>query len=107
MVYFWYPTVKSVDAKGQYIPGAAQMDAAPAIHEFMSQEFGNLWAPIVSGEISSHAIDRAPIASSRTPFPVVTFSQGPEGSPIHPFDGARPGCYPKQACLEFSLSSPP
>jgi hypothetical protein len=52
------------------------MDAMPAIHEFMSQEFGNFWAPIVSGEISSHAIDRAPIASSRTPFPVVTFSHG-------------------------------
>ena len=51
------------------------MDAAPAIHEFMSQEFGDLWAPIVSGEISSHAVDRAPIASS-TPFPVVTFSHG-------------------------------
>jgi hypothetical protein len=42
----------------------------------MSREFGPLWAPIVSGEISSHAIDHAPIASSRTPFPVVTFSHG-------------------------------
>ena len=76
VVYFWYPTAKSNRAKGQYLPGAAQMDAVPAIHEFMSQEFGNLWAPIVSGEISSHAIDRAPIASSRTPLPVVTFSHG-------------------------------
>jgi hypothetical protein len=76
MVYFWYPTAQSVDAKGQYLPGAAQMDAAPAIHRFMSQEFGNLWIQIVSGEISSHAIDRAPIASSRSPFPVVTFSHG-------------------------------
>jgi hypothetical protein len=76
MVYFWYPTAKSAGAKGQYLPGAAHMDAVPAIHKRMSQEFGNLWAPIVSGEISSHAIDRAPIASSRTPFPVVTFSHG-------------------------------
>ena len=76
MVYFWYPTAKSADAKGQYLPGAAQMDAVPAIHEFMSQEFGSLWAPIVSGQISSHAIDHAPIASSHTPFPVVTFSHG-------------------------------
>ena len=42
MVYFWYPTAKSVGAKGQYLPGAAQMDAAPAIHELMSQEFGNV-----------------------------------------------------------------
>lgn len=76
MVYFWYPAAKSVAARGQYLPGAKQMDAVPAIHELMSQEFGSLWAPIVSGEISSHAIDSAPIANSRTPFPVVTFSHG-------------------------------
>jgi hypothetical protein len=76
MVYFWYPTAKSAGAKGQYLPGAAQMDAAPAIHESMSREFGKLWASIVSGEISSHAIDHAPVASSRTPFPVITFSHG-------------------------------
>jgi predicted esterase len=76
MVYFWYPDGKSADSKGQYLPGAAQMDAAPAIHELMSREFGDVWARIVSGEISSHAIDRAPVASSRTPFPVVTFSHG-------------------------------
>jgi hypothetical protein len=76
MVYFWYPTAKSAGAKGQYLPGAAQMDALPEIHTFMSHEFGNLWAPIVSGEISSHAIDHAPIASTGTPFPVVTFSHG-------------------------------
>ena len=80
MVYFWYPTAKSVGAKGQYLPGAAQMDGAPAIHELMSQEFGKRWAPIVSGEISSHAVDGAPIASSRTPFPVVTFSHGAGGT---------------------------
>lgn len=76
MVYFWYPTPKSVGARGQYLPGAAQMDAVPAIHEFMSQEFGKVWPSIVSGEISSHAIDGAPVARSRTPFPVVTFSHG-------------------------------
>ena len=80
MVYFWYPTAKSVGAKGQYLPGAAQMDAVPAIHELMSQEFGKRWAPIVSGEISSHAVNGAPIASSRTPFPVVTFSHGAGGT---------------------------
>ncbi len=80
MVYFWYPTAKSVGAKGQYFPGAAQMDAAPAIHELMSQEFGKRWAPIVSGEISSHAVNGAPIASSRSPFPVVTFSHGAGGT---------------------------
>lgn len=76
MVYFWYPTEKSTGARGQYLPGAAQMDALPEIRKLMSGEFGNTWAPIVSGEISSHAIDHAPIASSRTPFPVVIFSHG-------------------------------
>ncbi len=80
MVYFWYPTAKSVGAKGQYLPGAAQMDAVPAVHEFMSQQFGNAWAAIVSGKISSHVIERAPIASSPTAFPLVTFSHGLGGS---------------------------
>src|SRR5436189_2348396 len=60
MVYVWYPTVKSVGAKGQYLPGAKQMDAVPAVRKLMSQEFGKSWALIVSGEISSHAIDGAP-----------------------------------------------
>ena len=34
MVYFWY-----AGAKGQYFPGAAQMDALPEIHELMTREF--------------------------------------------------------------------
>ena len=76
MVYFWYPAEKSAGAKGQYFPGAAQMDALPEIHKLMSREFGHIWAPIVSGEILSHAIDRAPDANSRTPFPVVILSHG-------------------------------
>jgi len=76
MIYFWYPTSKSAGAKGQYLPGAAQMDAQPEVHKLMSVEFGNIWAPVVSGQISSHAIDNAPIASSGAPFPVVTFSHG-------------------------------
>ena len=82
MVYFWYPTAKSSVAKGQYLPGATQMDALPEIHKLMSHgdEFGNLWTPIVSGEISSHAIEHAPIASSRILFPVVTFSHGLGGT---------------------------
>lgn len=76
MVYFWYPTAKSSGAKGQYFPGAAQMDTAPDIHQLMSRDFGDAWAGIVSGEISSHAIDHAPTAHSRMPFPLVTFSHG-------------------------------
>jgi hypothetical protein len=52
------------------------MDALPEIHNLMGREFGAAWAPIVSGEISSHAIDHSPIATGRAPFPVVTFSHG-------------------------------
>jgi predicted esterase len=80
MVYFWYPAAKSPDAKGEYFPGATQMDAQPEIHKFMSGDVGDAWPGIVSGEISSHAIDHAPIAHSRTPFPVVTFSHGLGGT---------------------------
>jgi len=76
MVYFWYPAAKSPEAKGQYFPGATQMDAQPETHQLMSRDFGDAWPGIVSGEISSHAIDHAPIARSHHPFPVVTFSHG-------------------------------
>lgn len=77
MVYLWYPTEKSPEAKGLYLPGAVEMDAKPEIQKLMSDEFGDAWKAIVSGEISSHAVDRAPIAkNSRSPFPVVIFSHG-------------------------------
>jgi predicted esterase len=80
MVYFWYPAAKSSDAKGQYLPGAAQMDAKPKIQKVMSGEFGDAWTAIVSGEISSHAIEHAPIANRRRPFPIVIFSHGLGGT---------------------------
>ena len=80
MVYLWYPTAKTAGAKGQYFPGAAKMDAQPDNRRFMSGEFGDSWAGIVSGKISSHAIDHAPIAHSHTPFPTVTFSHGAGGT---------------------------
>ena len=80
MVYFWYPTAKSPDAKGQYYPGAAQMDAKPEIRKIMSDEFGEAWTAMVSSEISSHAIEHAPIANSRRTFPIVIFSHGVGGS---------------------------
>lgn len=80
MVYLWYPTAKSEGVKGRYFPGAAQMDAQPGIHNYMIGELGDAWARIVSGEISSHAIDHAPIAYRRSLFPVVIFSHGAGGS---------------------------
>jgi predicted esterase len=80
MVYFWYPTAKSPGEKGRYLPGVAQMDAKPEFRKIMSGEIGAAWAAIVSGEISSHAIDHAPIAKSPKPFPIVLFSHGIGGT---------------------------
>jgi dienelactone hydrolase len=56
------------------------MDATPEIRKIMSDEFGGAWTAIVSGEISSHAIEHAPIANSRRPFPIVIFSHGVGGT---------------------------
>lgn len=80
MVYFWYPTTKSPEAKGPYLPGAAQMDAKPNFQKLMRGEFGDAWKAIVSGEVSSHAVEHAPIANSRRPFPIVIFSHGIGGT---------------------------
>ncbi len=77
MVYFWYPSSpKSADSKGPYLPGAHRMDALPEVQRVMRQEFGNRWPAIVSGAIFSHAVERAPVAKSSWPFPVVLFSHG-------------------------------
>jgi dienelactone hydrolase len=76
MVYLWYPTTRSPEAKGQYLPGAAQMDAKPEIRKLMRGEFGDAWTAIVSGEMSSHAVENAPVANSHKPFPIVVFSHG-------------------------------
>jgi hypothetical protein len=80
MVYVWYPTARPPKAIGQYLPGAAQMDAKTDIKKFMSGEFGDAWTSIVSGAISSHAVEDAPIAHRHKPFPLVTFSHGIGGS---------------------------
>lgn len=76
MVYLWYPAFNTTGAKGEYWPGAKQMNGSPEIRERMNRDFGNVWPEIVSGEISSHAVEHAPIARSRTRYPVVTFSHG-------------------------------
>ena len=76
MVYFWYPTVKSADAKGPYIPGAQRMDALPEVRGRLHQEFSNRWPAMVSGSIFSHAVERALAANSSQQFPLVIFSHG-------------------------------
>ena len=77
MVYVWYPTSKSpAGAKGTYLPGAKQMDAAPEIQRAMRDDYEANWPLIVSNAIYSHAADNPPIAKSPGKFPLVIFSHG-------------------------------
>ena len=80
MVYLWYPTAKSAAAKGVYYPGARQLDADAEVHQFMIGDVAAAWAQIVSGQITSHAIENAPIETHQKPFPVVIFSHGLGGT---------------------------
>jgi hypothetical protein len=76
MVYLWYPAPHQSVARGPYLPGAPQMDAAPDAQSLMRHDFGENWPAILSGAISSHAVEGMPAVKSRRPFPVVIFSHG-------------------------------
>ena len=81
MVYVWYPaSTNRADAKGTYLPGAKQMDAAPDIQRGMRDDYGANWPLIVSNAIYSHAIDSAAIVKTPGKFPLVIFSHGSGGS---------------------------
>ena len=80
MVYVWYPARKSRDPEGIYFPGAKQMDEDPEVHQFMTRDVGASWAGIASGQITSQAVEQAPVASTGSPFPVVIFSHGLAGT---------------------------
>jgi dienelactone hydrolase len=81
MVYLWYPiSQKAADTKGTYLPAAKEMDATPDIQHSMQQEFEANWPLIVSGTLTSHVRDGAPIAKSPKRFPVVFFSHGSGGT---------------------------
>ncbi len=77
MVYLWYPAShKHADVRGEYLPGAKQMDAEPQIRRRMIEQFGANWPLFVSGAIFSHAEERAPVAENPARFPVIVFSHG-------------------------------
>ncbi len=77
MVYLWYPAPRqSADIKGAYYPGAKEIDAVPALQRQMLEEFGNHWPSIVSGAVTSHALDGVDAVKSPRRFPVVIFSHG-------------------------------
>ncbi len=81
MVYLWYPARKGkVGERGEYLPGAKRMDADAAIRPVMQEEFEGSWPFIVSGAISSLAVENAPVARSPKKFPVVILAPGAGGT---------------------------
>ncbi len=80
MVYVWYPIEATrQEVKGTLFPGAAQLDSS--VRAGLKEKiFGGNWPLVVSGSITSHAQENAPIAKSPRAFPVVLFSPGAYGS---------------------------
>jgi len=77
MVYLWYPAPKLEEGElGAYLPGEKRMDADAAAAPAMREEFGGVWPLIVSGALSSLAIENAQVARSNKKFPVVIFASG-------------------------------
>jgi len=78
MVYVWYPTTATGgEVKGTLFPGAKQIDSAPgALAGLRDQIFGGNWPLVVSGRITSHAQENAPVARNPKTFPVILFSPG-------------------------------
>jgi pimeloyl-ACP methyl ester carboxylesterase len=78
MVYVWYPVRRSDgQPRGEYVPGASQLENDPAAKREVQNEFGPRWPLILSGAITSHAISGAPPAVAvPAKFPVVLFSHG-------------------------------
>ena len=81
MVYLWYPAPKAKAGEpAEYLPGAKRMDADAAVVPAMREEFEGAWPLIVSGTISSVAIENAPVARSQKKFPVVILAHGAGGT---------------------------
>jgi dienelactone hydrolase len=77
MVYVWYPAPQqALSINAPYLPGAKEIDAAPGLQSRMRAEFGLHWRSIVSGAITSHAMEGVPAANKPRRFPVVIFSHG-------------------------------
>jgi dienelactone hydrolase len=77
MVYIWYPAQQSDrQPKGEYFPGASQINNNPAAKEAAQNVFGPRWPLIVSGVIASHAVSNARPVTQPGGFPVVLFSHG-------------------------------
>jgi hypothetical protein len=80
MVYLWYPSSpKELGKSGEYLPGAKQMNADSDVQSAMKGDFEANWPLVVSGAITSHAINNALIAKAPAQFPLVIFSHGNGG----------------------------
>src|ERR1700728_446316 len=82
MVYLWYPTgSRSSEVRGVLFPGAKAIDLVRGVPDSLkAQAFGGNWPLVVSGAITSHAQDGAPILDKPRTFPVVLFSPGAYGT---------------------------
>ena len=82
VVYLWYPTEATKnEARGILFPGAKQIDSAPNVSATLKgRMFGGNWPLVVSGSITSHARENAPIAKHPKTFPVIIFSPGTYGT---------------------------
>ncbi len=81
MVYLWYPAPKAKAGEpAEYLPGAKRMDTDAAVAPAMREEFEGVWPLIVSGTISSLAIENAPVARSQKKFPLVILAHGAGGT---------------------------
>src|SRR5579871_3630508 len=80
MVYLWYPAHKGTGERAEYLPGAKRMDADTSAAPALREEFEGNWPFIVSGAISSLAVENPPVAKSHQKFPVVILSAGAGGT---------------------------
>ena len=78
MAYVWYPTEAATKPiRGVLFPGATKIDSVPGVSDSIKgQIFGGNWALVVSGAITSHAQEDAPLVKNPRTFPVILFSPG-------------------------------
>jgi platelet-activating factor acetylhydrolase isoform II len=74
MVYVWYPAAPpNPPVVAPYFPDAKKIDQS-AYGEVERVRWGKAWPVIVSGNVSSHAYENAPVASGDLSFPLIIFS---------------------------------
>jgi predicted dienelactone hydrolase len=78
MVYVWYPASASRanSPEGVYLPRAKEIEKTPGTSRIKENVFEGVWPRVLSGEVTSHAQERALPAKSAKSFPVILFSHG-------------------------------